>query len=137
MVIAPAKESWHIGRADVLVDVVLLAQPLRGTRVNRDFGEGTLAVLERTDPALGGGVAAQRLPTGGYAPTKECANAIEQVRVHLSPRRPSRQVGAQTDSARLGRRAPRTRVLAASKEVTTVPRQVPRSRRRQHVQTAH
>src|SRR6266699_4263985 len=105
MVIAPAKKPRHIGRVDLPVDVVFLAQPLRGTRVDRYFGEGTLPVLEHTDPAFCGGVAAQRRPTGGYAPTKECANAIEQVRVHLSPSRPSRQVGAQTGSARLGRRA--------------------------------
>jgi hypothetical protein len=84
MVIAPAKEPWHICRVDVLVDVVFLAQPLRGTRVDRHFGEGTLPVVERTDPAFGGGVAAQRRPPGRYMPTKECADASAQVRVDLS-----------------------------------------------------
>ncbi len=58
MVIAPPKEPWHIGRVDMLVDEVFLAQPLRGTRVDRHFGECTLRVLERTDPAFGGGAAA-------------------------------------------------------------------------------
>src|SRR5438552_13652999 len=35
-----------MGRVDVLVDIVLLAQPLRGTRVDRHVGESTLAVPE-------------------------------------------------------------------------------------------
>src|ERR1700687_28344 len=42
MVIAPAKKPWHIDCVDVLVDVVFLAQPLCGARVDRHFGEGTL-----------------------------------------------------------------------------------------------
>src|SRR5437870_788869 len=84
MVIAPAKQPCQIGRLDVLVDVVFLAQPLRGTRVHRHFGEGTLAVLERTDPAFSGGVSAQCAPPCGDAPTEECADAIDQVRFHRS-----------------------------------------------------
>src|SRR5437879_8019317 len=122
MVIAPAKEAWHISRVDVLVDVVLLTQPLRGTRVDRHFGEGALTVLERTDPAFGSGVAAQRLPPGGYTPTKDYTNAIEQVSVHLSPSpTTSRRAGAQTGKARLPRRPPLPRVLVASEAVATHP----------------
>ena len=68
----------------MLVDVVFCSQPQRRTRVDRHFGEGTLPVLERTDPTFGGGVPAQRRPTGRYAPTEERADAIEQVRVQLS-----------------------------------------------------
>src|SRR6266568_1314406 len=137
MVIAPAKEPWQIGHVDVLVDVVFLAQPLRGSRVDCHFGEGTLVVLERTDPAFCGGVAAQRLPPGGYAPTKDCADAIEQVRVHLSPSRPSRQAGAQTGNAPLEWRPPLPRALDASEEVATVRPSWSWSRRPQDVQAAH
>src|SRR5207244_3388680 len=126
------------GRVDMLVDVVFLAQPLCGTRVHRHCGECTLPVLERTDPAFGGGVAAQRLPPGGYAPTKDCTNAIEQVSVHLSPSpTTSRPAGPQTGKARLPRRPPLPRVLDASEAVATPPLLLSRNRGRQYVQAAH
>jgi len=118
MVITPAKEAWHIGRADVLVDVVFLAQPLRGTVVNRDFGEA-LRRPRAYRSSVRRGVAAQRRPTGGYAPTNECANAIERSGPSESkPAEPARRCA--NGSARLRRRAPR-RVLDALEQVRQFP----------------
>jgi hypothetical protein len=75
-----SKEPWHEGHVDVLLDVVFLAQPLRGTRVDCDLRERTLAALQRADPAFGGAVAARYLPSSGYATTEDGGDAIEQVR---------------------------------------------------------